>query len=158
MKKILINLARRPLWLWTIIIAVFAIATWLRINSIDRGTPVIGVAVYLMMLMIFFAMIAVPAGMVSGALARWCLQWSIDPLRLRIVAAIVVVLIVFALHHLGRSGSPWHVWMSTAAITALFTLRTFRWGRLFMIAWYADRAAARVERERSVLAFDLRRF
>jgi Na+/melibiose symporter-like transporter len=157
MKTILQNLIRRPLLLWTIVIAIFAIATWFRINSIDRGTPVIGVAVYLMMLMIFFTMIAVPAGMVSGALARWFLRWSIDPLRLRVVAAIVVALIVFALHHLGR-GAPWHVWMSTAAITALFTLRTFRWGRLFVIAWYADRAAARVERERSALAFDLRRF
>jgi Na+/melibiose symporter-like transporter len=158
MKTILQNLIRRPLLLWTIIVAIFAIATWLRINSIDRGTPVIGVAVYLMMLMIFFTLIAVPAGMVSGALARWFLRWSIDPSRLRIATAIAVALTVFALHHLGRSGPPWHVWMSTAAITALFTLRTFRWGRLFVIAWYADRAAARVERERSALAFDLRHF
>jgi hypothetical protein len=158
MKTILQSFIRRPLLLWTTVLAIFAMAVWLRINSIDRGTPVIGVAVYLMMLMIFFTMIAVPAGMASGALARLFLRWQIDPLRLRVVTAIVVVLLVFALHHLGRSGPPWHVWMSTAAITALFTLRTFRWGRLFVIAWRADRATARVARERSALAFDLRRF
>jgi hypothetical protein len=96
--------------------------------------------------------------MVSGALARSFLHWSIDPLRLRVATAVVVALLVFALHHLGRSGPPWHVWSSAAAITALLTLRTFRWGRLLAIAWHADRATARTEKERRALVFDLRNF
>ncbi len=158
MKTIIQILIRSSVWFWAIVFAIFAGAAWLRIHSIDRGTPTLGVAVYLMMLMTFFVVLALPAGMVSGALARRFLRWSIDPLRLRIMTALVVALLVFALHHLGRSGPPWHVWSSTAAITALLTLRSFRWGRRLAIAWHADHAGTRAAERQRALAFDPRNF
>jgi hypothetical protein len=61
MKAIVHALARRSLLLWTTVFAIFAIAAWLRAQSIDRTTPVIGISVYLMMLIIFFVVVAVPA-------------------------------------------------------------------------------------------------
>jgi hypothetical protein len=158
MKTLAQLLIRRALPFWTVILVLFVVGAWLRINSIDRGTPSLGVAVYLTMLMIFFAIFAVPTGMVSGALARRLLRWSVTPLQLRIASALLVALVVFAAHNLGRTLPPWHVWATSAAITALFTLRTFRWGRMFVIAWNADRATVRVAKERQALAFDLRNF
>jgi hypothetical protein len=158
MKTVAQLLIRRPLLFWIVVLAIFAMGAWLRIHSIDRGTPALGIAVYLMLLMVFFAIFAVPAGMLSGALAHWLLRWSVTPLQLRIASALAVALVVFAAHTLGRTLPPWHVWATNAAITALLTLRTFRWGRIFVIAWHADRAAVRVEKERRALAFDLRNF
>ncbi|MGL4230932.1 MAG: hypothetical protein ACRDAM_22565 [Casimicrobium sp.] len=156
------TLTRRPLALWGAVLLLFAIGTYLRLTSIDRGTPTIGVAVYVLILVLFFTMIAVPIGMTAGIAARWLVRWSIAPTRVRAVAALIAAFAVFAFHNLGRTLPPWHVWAIAAAITALLTLSTYRWGRLFVIAWRADRAALAHARLQEISgtrsAFDLRNF
>lgn len=141
-------LVRRPALFWAVLMMIFALGAWLRIQTIDRGTPWLGIVIYITLLLLFIATFALPAGIVSGALARWLLRWSITPWQTRIASAFIVAFIVFAAHTLGRTLPPWHVWATTSAIAALVTLRTFRWGRMLAIAWHADRAMARVVSER----------
>ena len=150
MKKFAQLLVRRPVLFWSALVTIFVFGALLRIQTIDRGTPWLGIAVYLTLLLLFVATFALPAGIVGGALARWLLRWSITPWQTRIASAVIVAFIVFAAHTLGRTLPPWHVWATASTIAALVTLRTFRWGRMLAIAWHADRAMARVLKERQL--------
>ncbi len=143
MRTIAQCLTRRTFVFWVVVLAIFSTGALLRISTIDRGTPAIGVVAYLIMLLIFFVLLAVPAGMMSGLFARWFVRISVTPAQLRATVFALVLISVVALHHLGRASPPWHVWSSAAALTALATLRTYRWGRLLVIAWRADQSRSR---------------
>lgn len=131
--------AERAAMSWCVIAVIFVVGAAFRVTTIDRGTPTLGIAVYVVMLSFFFMMVAVPTGVVAGIMARFALRFAVSQRQLRVGSALIVAVVVAMAHGLGHRFPPWHVWATTAAITALLTLHTYRWGRLFVIAWRADR-------------------
>jgi hypothetical protein len=122
----------RALW-WIGFACVVAGGLAMRLVTIDRNTPSIGVFVYFGLLAVVVLLIAMPAA-VAGA---WVWHQSLHrkwlaPLRQlggdqrarwAVIALTIVATLLFA--SAGGRLPPWHVWLSAISANALVTWRFF---------------------------------
>lgn len=124
--------ASRALW-WFSLAAVVCGGLAMRLLTIDRGTPAIGVFVYFGLLAVMFTLIALPGSVVAAIvwhktdsvawLARLKRIGGDARARWIVIACVVVATILIA--SAGRRLPPWHVWMSLACFNALIAWRVF---------------------------------
>jgi hypothetical protein len=128
--------ASRALW-WFTLLSVIALGLLLRVLTIDRGTPAIGVVVYFGLLTVMMIAIALPTSVIA-ALAwhygddgvRWALVNAIH-LRVRTlqraqwITAVFVGFITFAAMSATGRIPKWHVWMSVVIVNAMIATQLF---------------------------------
>ena len=111
------NQSRAP---WLLILGLILLGAYLRVITIDRGTPALGMIVYAGALFFFIGMIAVPIGLVGALFVarQWRSRLSTEWIRNG--SAALAALTVFALHHIGHRSAPPQVWivMSVLAFVA----------------------------------------
>ncbi len=102
-----------------LVIGLVLIGAWMRMITIDRGTPALGLIVYSGALIFFIGMIAVPTGAVGALFAQRLLRRRFSNEIVRHGLATTAALIVFALHHIGHRPAPWQVWLVMSALAFL---------------------------------------
>lgn len=119
-------------WSWWVLASAFLVGAVARVATIDRGTPGIGMLVYVVMMTAVLLLIAAPTGIAAGIVAALTssrvarIGWWRNAATA--CAAVIAALMVWALLHLGRSSPPWHVVWPTMLWAALWAVKTMPMG------------------------------
>ena len=122
-------MSRRESLLLPIAAIVFCLEGVLRIASIDRGTPGLGLVIHAFFMLALFVAISLPVGATLGTLAYVCGRWPGAGRNGAMVglssAAIVASIAAGVFVNLGRQSPAWHVTTVAVLWTALLAAKMF---------------------------------
>ena len=120
---------------------IFCLEGVLRIASIDRGTPGIGLVVHALFMLALFVAFSLPVGATLGVLSCWCQRWLATRQHGAMVAlssaAIIASIAAGAFVNLGRQTPAWHVTTVAVLWTALLAAKMLFVSQRFAAAWVA---------------------
>ena len=118
---------------------VFCLEGVLRIASIDRGTPGLGLFVHALLMFALFVAFSLPFGAMLAALSCWGERWFATRRNGTTVAllasAILASIAAGTFVNLGRQSPAWHVTTIAVLWTALLAAKMFYVSHRFVSAW-----------------------
>lgn len=120
---------------------VFCLEGVLRIASIDRGTPGLGLVVHALLMVALFVAFALPVGAALGALAVGCQRWLAarrNGAAIALAGAAVIASGAAGIFvNLGRQTPAWHVTTVAVLWTGLLAMKMFLVCHRFAASWFA---------------------
>ena len=120
---------------------VFFLESVLRVASIDRGTPGLGLVIHAFLMLALFMVFSLPVGATLGALSCWSERRfaarSFGSMVALATAAILAAIAAGTFVNLGRQSPAWHVTTAVVLWTALLAAKLFFVGHRFAAAWFA---------------------